>query len=633
MASFPFPRASSTLTALLISALPLAAEWEVLPGIGQGSIHQVSFVDQNRAWMAVGDGLLRTSNQGRSWHTVSLPDALELSHLAGVEVKQRKDGTLFGWAFSSTGHILHTTDGERWTTQHRLPAELKNQISCLSVLDDQHAWVSGAGFTWRTTDGGQNWMQVSPADPKKLQGDRFKDDHLNALIHFRDPKNGIAIATGGYSGVLLKETKDGGKTWITQPNPKNRKGSSTFQVFRSPSAFHIHSGGHEIYTQGELATERAFMNSLLERTTVPDGTKIVANENQHFWILSKDIVAAHERVNTYHSALHLSQNRGAEWHRSYLSAALQSIHFFDEKNGWAAGSAGRVGRTTDGGLTWEHRFLSSQTHFRHVVFHHRKIGWAAGAPTTKAARPLWKTTDGGSTWKPLPAIEPGRPGPHDILESIGGLLFLDAKRGWAITHGATPKPVNGYTSYARILTTRDGGESWQEVYQGDGEAFRDLKHRNGRFWIAGSGVFTSSDGQRWERTKARGTLFGIAQPRPDLTLAVGESGSLIFTRNDGTQWEDRPLGFLHRTHLDGIHFADEETGWIIGSSSIDGLHEGLFASRDGGRLWNVVDLTWPKNFAKHERHYLRWFDLSAPSSKHAWLLGGSNSRSLLLRRR
>lgn len=633
MASFPFFRPSSTIAVFLITSLPLAAEWEVLPGIGQGRIQDVSFVDQNRGWMTVGDGLLRTSNRGRSWHSVALPDALELSQLAGVEIKQREDGTLFGWALSASGHILHTPDGEGWSTQHRLPAELKNQVSCLAVLDDRHAWISGAGFTWRTTNGGQKWRQVSPVDPKQLQGGRFKDDHLHALIHFRDAKNGIAIATGGYSGVLLKETKDGGATWTRQGPPKNGKVSSTFQVFRSPDALHIHSGGHEIYAHGILPAERAVMNSLLERTTIPDGTKIVLNENRHFWMLSKDIVAAREKVNTYHTALHLSSNAGADWQCSYTSAALQSIHFLDEKNGWAAGPAGRVGRTTDGGLTWEHRFLPSQTHFRHVVFHDRKIGWAGGSPTTKTARPLWKTTDGGSTWKSLPAIKPGRPGPHDIPEAIRGLLFLDAKRGWAITHGATPEPVNGYTSYGRILRTIDGGESWQEVYNADGHFFRDLKHRDGRFWVAGSGVFTSTDGQGWERTEARGTLFGIAQPRADLTLAVGESGTLIITRNDSPRWEHRPLGLLQRTHLGGIHFADDKIGWIIGGSSIDGLHEGLLTTRDGGRLWNVVDFTWPKNLAKHERHYLRWIDLSAPDTDHAWLLGGSSSRSLLLRRK
>jgi hypothetical protein len=126
---------------------------------------------------------------------------------------------------------------------------------------------------------------------------------------------------------------------------------------------------------------------------------------------------------------------------------LRSIYFVDTMTGWAAGDAGSVYRTTDGGRTWKPLLSGAAANIDFIYFKDWNNGWMLGETTgrnldrneTPGETVLFITNNGGRTWtnKPLP--------------NVLSLHFIDAKNGWAVGKDAT------------LLRTTDGGEQWVQA--------------------------------------------------------------------------------------------------------------------------------------------------------------------------
>ena len=65
-------------------------------------------------------------------------------------------------------------------------------------------------------------------------------------------------------------------------------------------------------------------------------------------------------------------------------------------------------------------------------------GWAAGTG-------VWKTTDGGATWRRIPLLGG---------TTLRRIVFADRNRGWALGHDN------------RIFRSEDGGETWAVTLSG-----------------------------------------------------------------------------------------------------------------------------------------------------------------------
>ena len=71
---------------------------------------------------------------------------------------------------------------------------------------------------------------------------------------------------------------------------------------------------------------------------------------------------------------------------------LEAIFFLNECTGWVVGANGTIGKTTDGGFSWEAR-TCDQEQLLAVHFIDDNNGWAVGGAGAVCA-----TTDGGLTW-------------------------------------------------------------------------------------------------------------------------------------------------------------------------------------------------------------------------------------------
>ncbi len=126
----------------------------------------------------------------------------------------------------------------------------------------------------------------------------------------------------------------------------------------------------------------------------------------------------------------------------------------------------------------------------------------------------------------------------------------------------------GFSGYAKVFYTTDGGDNWQLVYYNE-------EH---------NGVFPNnvaiSPGDPAKLFIARGV-----GPNP-------EQGGLFISDDGGLNWEEKIPGNAY--NIISFHPSDPDTimlGTFIGNEA-NGHQENLYRSIDGGENWNVIPIAW-----------------------------------------
>jgi photosystem II stability/assembly factor-like uncharacterized protein len=310
---------------------------------------------------------------------------------------------------------------------------------------------------------------------------------------------------------------------------------------------------------------------------------------------------------------------------SGTTARLQSIAPITEDIVWVSGASGAILRTTDGGATWvKHVIPGAETlAFRDIHAESADVAWVLtnnGGPNAR----IYKTIDAGATWTlefqspiantfydcfafwsprravAIPDAEDGRFdairmtdghtwenigdsfGPGQIGEGLfptsgNCVTTLGPRRAWAVLGGASP---------ARVVLTRDGGDTWDshDIPIAGGPSgggmnvlFRD--HRHGI--ISGGDVATPTvPQQNIARSSDGGETWTLATPTPfpgaayALTyiprrhgcgpdhevFAAGPSGA-AWSRDEGDTWE--PVAGAATGYF-GVAFASSRRGWLVG---------------------------------------------------------------------
>ncbi|HJQ32285.1 MAG TPA: YCF48-related protein [Pyrinomonadaceae bacterium] len=175
---------------------------------------------------------------------------------------------------------------------------------------------------------------------------------------------------------------------------------------------------------------------------------------------------------------------------------------------------------------------------------------------------LLSTADGGETW------ELRKPPSEDALRD---LFFTDAQTGWVVCERSifATKEMDEPLSY--LLKTADGGGSWARVEVTRG-ADVDVKLAGVRFADAAHG---------W---------------------VYGEMGALFYTQDGGATWTRQRVPTRHL--LLGGSFFDAQTGWLSGG----GLT--VLRTTDGGSTWRTglvflpADAQFPqKKDEKEPQHF------------------------------
>jgi len=291
---------------------------------------------------------------------------------------------------------------------------------------------------------------------------------------------------------------------------------------------------------------------------------------------------------------------------------------------YAGAASGGLWKTVDGGLTFAPVFDDQPVHSIGAVAvapSDPEIVWAGTGETfirsnVSIGNGVWKTTDGGETWRHAGLEGTGRIGRVVVHPTNPDVVYVAA-----LGDAYLPRPERG------IYRTRDGGDSWERVLAvNDSTGASDLvMHPNNprilfagmwqldiKTWGresggAGSGIFVTRDGgDTWKRLEGNGLpgrsvgKIGLAMTPADperiyALIETGDgvpwhgqetdSGELWRSENGGKQWQlmthNRNLGGRQPYYTRCAVSPDDpdEVYFLAGAYSI---------TRDGGRTSEVL---------------------------------------------
>ena len=197
--------------------------------------------------------------------------------------------------------------------------------------------------------------------------------------------------------------------------------------------------------------------------------------------------------------------------------------------------------TGDGSWYWLNPLPQGNT-LRGVQFIDASRGWAVGDGGT-----IITTANGGTTWNS---------GYSTTSADLHAISFADAEHGWAVGAGGA------------IQATTDAGISWKAqdsltTATLNGVAFGDV--RDG-YAVGGSTIRATTDGgATWAVQWVGGSdLNAVACSGATRAWAVGKSGTIVATTNGGAAWNKLPSPLT--TDLYAVDFFNATHGWAVGAS-------------------------------------------------------------------
>ncbi len=249
------------------------------------------------------------------------------------------------------------------------------------------------------------------------------------------------------------------------------------------------------------------------------------------------------------------------WETQYedSTALFIGLHAVDAQTVWVAGTGGRVGRTVDGGTTWDITTVpgADSLQFRDVHGISADVAYALTIGNGTDSR-IYRTDDGGATWN----VSFRNEDPNAFFDCLS---FWDAERGFAFS--------DSFEGEFTLMRTLDGGASWSRI---DPAVVPDARPGEGAFAASGTCVVTRPGGLGWF-----------------VTGASGVDSRVIRTTDYGDTWEETVSPIPSDAGTAGIFslaMASDTNGMIFGGDF--GQPDSVFANAavtdDGGATWALV---------------------------------------------
>ncbi|WP_432710407.1 WD40/YVTN/BNR-like repeat-containing protein [Pedobacter sp.] len=275
--------------------------------------------------------------------------------------------------------------------------------------------------------------------------------------------------------------------------------------------------------------------------------------------------------------------------------SIRGLSVVSDQVAWVSGSHGYVGKTTNGGATWQWMQPEGKESldFRDIqAFNSQKaIIVNAGSPAN-----ILVTLDGGKTWK-------------TTYHNADPAIFLDGMDFWNANQGIIfGDPIE---HHMQLLRTNDGGMSWTNIsdrlklnmaegeagFAASGTTIKVLG--KGKVWISTGGIasniyYSKDYGQHWSRyplpiwSGANSTgPFSMDFLNEQQGIVVGgdylqdelNTNNILLTSNGGKEWKKPRVPVTG--YRSGVKYINKRLCIAVGTSGVD-------ISTDGGQTWRLL---------------------------------------------
>ncbi|MDP8206547.1 MAG: YCF48-related protein, partial [Candidatus Electryonea clarkiae] len=422
----------------------------------------IAFVDDSTGWGLCTNGLIKTTNGGRTW------EYQESLRISVYDIAIINADTII--VTSSSGRIFRTINaGESW-------APLEGLSTALSIhFQNQDGWAVGnSGKMFKIFNSGEIWNQQS----RDYRGRIFSSCFIDSLTGWM---------VGEFNHVY--KTDDGGNTWNIQEVPVNLF-PRIYDVFFIDESYGWAAGNIIIATVdgGENWFEQDVDSVGLRR-----GFGDVCFVNRDTGWITGSI-----------SGVLVTSNGGDDWEVQDIQdienvRLIHPIFFLNDNEGWLSNGRDMI-KTTDGGESWE---VFDQVvdiwEISDIFFINSDTGYAVGGDEVFAVAPMfgtgiiWRTEDGGENWEILD-VRAGH--------QFNSITFADSLIGWAV----------GYSGVSYF--TIDGGNHWQNYEITSEYSYSDVDFINSTTgWITGVHEYFNNDHSCVLKTMNGGYVLTIPEEK------------------------------------------------------------------------------------------------------------------------
>ena len=522
--------------------------------------------------LSTGDGVYKSTDAGKTWTHLGLRDGQQIPSIA---VDPRNPNRLFvavlGHPYGPNAErgIFRSTDGgqsfqkvlfkDENTGGDDVMFDPRNPDIVYATLWEARqgpwenaAWGGAGGGIFKSTDGGNNWQQLTSGLPEGLA-----QAHLD--IAPSDPSRIFAsVATGNSLGIYRSD--DAGATWaqITKdPRPAQRIGGGDLPQPR------VDPKNPDVVYSASVVTWKSTDGG---KTWTGIRGAPGGDDYQNIWINpnNPDIIL----IPGDQGAI-LTVNGGKSW-SSWFNQPTAQLYHVGTDNAFPY----RVcsGQQESGSVCVSSRGADGEINFR--------------------------------DWHPVGAEEYGyvAPDPLDADLVYGGKISrYDRRTGQ--TENISPKPLRGpdfrvvrtepvvfspadpktlYFAANRLWRTRDAGKTWQPVSP-------DLTRTT---WDIPASVGKYRDEQT-AKPAQRGVIYAVApSPLEANRIWAGTDDGLIHLTTDGEHWTNvtpPTLGAWQKVSIiDAGHFDAQTAYAAINTLRLDDLRPHILRTHDGGKTWTEI---------------------------------------------
>ena len=524
--------------------------------------------------LAVGDGVYKSNDAGKTWKDTGIHDGRQINSIA-VDPKDpnRVFVAVLGHPYGPNperGLYRSTDGGASWqkvlykdedTGAMQVVFDPTNAQTVYAVLWSarQAPWEYGNAFNgpgsglFKSTDGGNNWQQLTQGLPTPDQG----LGRIGIAIAPSDPKRMYAWVTASHSVGGIYRSDDAGQSW-TKTNNETR-----------------------VWGRGD-----DFAGLAVD----PKNSDIVYAAN----------TSTYRSMDGGHNFTAIKGAPGGDdYHSIWINPDNPQIMLFGVDQGATI--------TVNGGQTWSSWYNQPTAQFYHVSSDNRFPYWVYGGQQESGSIGTASRSDYGEVsfreWHPVGAEEYGyiAPDPLDPNIVYGGKL-TKFNQATGDVQEISPAPIRGKYRFNRtapvifspvdphvlyyasnvLFKTTNGGHSWQVISP-------DLT-RDAPGVPQNMGKFTA----KVPDPGRRGVIYAVSPSFKDVNLiwAGTDDGLIQVTRDGGKSWQNVTPPELNAwskiSQIEASHFDTLSAYASVSRFRIDDLHPYIYRTHDGGKSWQKI---------------------------------------------